>query len=322
MHHKISDNLWNILACPHCGRALRGTNDDVTCSICNSRYNYTKSGSIDLRLQRPKAYQYDCELGTSLLQESGFDFDKSPKNSNPEVDFSNFVVPRHLSREIMSHFPRAKTDKSLMLDLGCGNMVHQGISEFAGFEHVGVDYDSSEAPILGDAHALPFKDDSFELILSIAVLEHIRFPFIMLKEVFRVLKPDGIFIGTVSFLEPFHWNSFYHHTHLGTYNSLKEGGFKIEHIFPNKKWLVLESQAVMGLFPLMPRLFSKLLVMPIQILHKIWWRFCNYILNNAIIIKILGKIGKTEGVRVNQKEFTEEKRVRNTAGSFAFIVRK
>jgi len=300
MNSKISDNVWNIIACPHCGASLHSSSQDVTCSNCQLHYRYTKSGGIDLRLQQQKTYQYDFSLGTPLLPESGFGFGILPKKSNPEVDFSNHDVPRHLSREIMSHFPRAKTNKSLMLDLGCGNMVHRDVCEYAGFEYVGLDYDSDEALILGDAHALPFKDRSFEFILSIAVLEHLRFPFIAMKEAYRVLKPNGIFIGTVAFLEPFHGGSFYHHTHLGTYNSLKEGGFRIENIYPSNKWSVLVAQASMGLFPKMPRFFSKAFVMPIQVMHKIWWRVGSIVSN------------KTK----------EEERVRNTTGAFTFIVRK
>ena len=258
MNGKISDNVWNILACPHCGLSLRRSNQGATCDKCKLQYKFAASGALDLRLKQPKKCHCDLILGTPLLPETELDFGVLPLNRDPEVDFSNFDVPFHLTREIISHFPRGKTDKSLMLDLGCGNMVHQEICEYAGFEHVGLDYESEVASMLGDAHSLPFKEGCFEFILSIAVLEHIRFPLVAMREAHRVLKPDGIFIGTVAFLEPFQGDSLYHHTHLGTYNSLKEGGFRIKNICPSSKWTVLSAQARMGLFPKMPSIFSKI----------------------------------------------------------------
>ena len=207
---------------------------------------------------------------------------------------------KHLTKELLSYFPKAKSRNNLMLDLGCGNTIHKEVCIHAGFEYVGLDYESDEANINGDAHALPFKDNSFDFILSIAVLEHIRYPFIAMKEANRVLKENGVFIGTVAFLEPFHGDSFYHHSHLGTYNSLKEGGFTIQCICPSSKYSVLMAQAKMGLFPRMAPLLSKIIVMPIYILHKTWWR----------IGKIFGKNAK------------ENIRVRNTTGAFTFIAKK
>ena len=95
-----------------------------------------------------------------------------------------------------------------------------------------------------------------------------------LAEVFRVLKPGGVFIGTVAFLEPFHGNSFYHHTHLAAHSSLVAAGFSVERVAPNAKWPGLVAQATMdALFPKMPSVVGKGLVWPLLVVHRIWWYF-------------------------------------------------
>ena len=81
-------------------------------------------------------------------------------------------------------------------------------------------------------HSIPFAEKSIDLVLSMAVLEHIQYPFIYSKEVHRILKTNGTFIGSVAFLEGFHSNSYYHHTHYGTYNTLSTSGFKDITLFP------------------------------------------------------------------------------------------
>ena len=270
--HELPKRIWDILACPHCGGSLSITDNGAKCSNCRQEYAYSNEGQLDFRLQRKKTVQLQFEVGTNLLPEKGFEFKPLQKCISPQVDFTNIGVPWHLTEELTSYFPKARGGNSLMLDLGCGSAVHREICEHAGFEYVGLDYDSPDAPLLGDAHSLPFKDNSFEFILSIAVLEHIQYPFVMMNEAYRVLKPGGKFIGTVAFLEQFHDDSFYHHTHLGTFNSLQFAGFDIEYIAPSVKWSVLIAQANMCLFPKSPRLLSKLFVLPIYLLHRIWWK--------------------------------------------------
>jgi len=172
----------------------------------------------------------------------------------------------------MSYFPRAREAGEFMLNLGCGwDAAAKPACQRAGFSHVGVDIASPAADLLCDAHALPFRDQSFGFVLSIAVLEHIQHPLVAARETCRVLKPGAKFIGTVAFLEPYHSRSYYHHSHLGVINTLETAGFLVEQVSMSKTWDVLAAQSAMQLFPRMPHALSAALVWPLRILHRLWW---------------------------------------------------
>ena len=235
------------------------------------------------------------------MPESDFPFDKLQGNPDPEVDFSAVGVPHHLTKELMSYFPKAKSAGSRMLDIGCGDAVHQRVCEHAGFDYVGLDYQEPEALLLGDAQSMPFKDESFEFILSVAVLQYIPHPALMMNEVYRLLKPGGRFVGTVAFLEPFH-QSMHHFTHWGTFNALRHAGFEIKNISPSHDWSGLRAIAEMGLFPHLPNAISRCMVMPLAGLHRLWFRL-GYMLTKA-------------------EQATESRRLTDNTGAFSFVVEK
>jgi SAM-dependent methyltransferase len=268
---ELAERTWQILACNQCGTPLTRNGSGAKCGRCNSSFGTTDTGALDLRLQRGKAVSVEFEVGAPLVRD-GFEFKPLELRSQAEVDFSGTRVPWHLTPALLSHFPRARAANGAALDLGCGSGLHRDVCERAGFHWVGLDYAAREAPIMGDGHALPFLDGSFEFVLSIAVLEHIQNPFVLAKEVYRVLQPGGLYIGTVAFLEPFHGNSFYHHTYLGTYNTLSSAAFQIERVAPNPSWSGLRAQATMGgLFPRLPAAIGTGLVWPLEQLHRLWW---------------------------------------------------
>jgi ubiquinone/menaquinone biosynthesis C-methylase UbiE len=100
--------------------------------------------------------------------------------------------------------------------------------------------------IVGDAHNLKFKDNSFDAVFIMEVLEHVEDPIQVLKEVKRILKPGGygVFLvpsdndlfKTVWYL----WLHFYprgwvwRDTHIQTYRgnflpkAVKKAGLKVE----------------------------------------------------------------------------------------------
>ena len=74
--------------------------------------------------------------------------------------------------------------------------------------------------VIGTVDRLPFKDNSFDAVLSLNVLEHVGNPHDSAKEMIRVLKPGGTLYVAVPFLQPFHGypNHYYNMTISGLKN--------------------------------------------------------------------------------------------------------
>jgi SAM-dependent methyltransferase len=64
---------------------------------------------------------------------------------------------------------------------------------------------------------LPFKDDSVDLLVSVAVLEHMHNARLAVSEMFRCIKPGGELLVYVPFMQPVHAapNDYYRWTTSG-----------------------------------------------------------------------------------------------------------
>lgn len=82
--------------------------------------------------------------------------------------------------------------------------------------------------VVGDAHDLSqFKENQFDLVLMIAVMEHLKDPEKVVREVKRVLKPGGKFIFTTVFIFPIHDapGDYWRFTYFGLKELLERNGF-------------------------------------------------------------------------------------------------
>lgn len=123
--------------------------------------------------------------------------------------------------------PSAKEARRLLL-LGCGDAGERPSLEELGFRPVGLDVRATAgANVVGDAHALPFAGEAFDLVLSMQVLEHLHSPWVAAGEISRVLRPGGVFVGSVAFLKPYH-GSYFHMTHLGVQHLLRTAGLEVD----------------------------------------------------------------------------------------------
>ncbi|PBQ31498.1 hypothetical protein CNR22_06875 [Sphingobacteriaceae bacterium] len=118
-----------------------------------------------------------------------------------------------------------------VVDVGCGYGKTRKIVEDAGGEWVGVEpFEGGAHTVVGDAQNLPFEDESFDIVYMNAVLEHVPDVSKAFKEVARVLKKGGIFIGYVAFMECFHEISYSHLSFKALEFFAKDNGLKLTKI--------------------------------------------------------------------------------------------
>jgi SAM-dependent methyltransferase len=118
-----------------------------------------------------------------------------------------------------------------------------------GHAYVAIDNGTAAADLLGDAHAIPFQADSFDCVFSYAVLAHLHSPFLALHEIRRVLRPGGVFCGTVSQGEAFQ-SSLFHHTAWGLISLAASSEMAILRLWPSYDTLL--SLDKMGRYPRLP----------------------------------------------------------------------
>ncbi len=113
----------------------------------------------------------------------------------------------------------SRSAEARVLEIGCGygRMLKALRSDGAKAVMYGLDafldiHDSTYDLVKGDARAVPYKDNSFDVVFSLGVVEHFPETDSAIAEHFRVLKPGGTAIITVphkSFSTPFRWAMYW-----------------------------------------------------------------------------------------------------------------
>lgn len=110
------------------------------------------------------------------------------------------LTKKVLAEKLEAFYQAAATDKKT-LDIGSRKGRHSAY--FSNIVTIDID-PKADPDIVADAHELPFADESFEVVLCREVLEHVKEPTVVLKEIKRVLKPGGTLYLSTRFLFPLH----------------------------------------------------------------------------------------------------------------------
>ena len=149
-----------------------------------------------------------------------------------------FIISRHLFKEVKK-FSQNYGGNKRILDVGCGTKPYKNL--FQRDDYIGIDinggfHSDSKKTIdkFYNGQNIPYNNNSFDIVISTQVFEHVEYPEKLLKEIFRVLKNGGILFLTMPFVWPEHEipYDFRRLTRFEHKRILEQNNFKIISIKP------------------------------------------------------------------------------------------
>lgn len=149
-----------------------------------------------------------------------------PRLTNPY-----FLLIKELQRGIGQAISAlALTERSRILDYGCSTMRYRQLFP-VGADYVGADLPGNELAdvVLDPDGRVPQPSDSFDVVFSTQVLEHVDDPALYLQECRRVLKPGGRLVLSTHGTFVFHPcpSDYWRWTEMGLEKTLKNAGFSV-----------------------------------------------------------------------------------------------
>ena len=172
---------------------------------------------------------------------------------------------------------------TLVVDGGAGNCKHKNF--FPHLRYIAFDFKPRrrrvycEIDLSADLYQMPFRKDTFEAAINVDVLEHLKEPREVLKELCRVLRPGG----NLFLIAPQGWqehgmpNDYFRFTSSGLRYLLEQAGFEIVSIRPlgGFFWYLGHriSLSYRYLFPTKRRMIWKILDAPVRHPARLLLRF-------------------------------------------------
>ncbi len=184
----------SILQCPACRHSLKRQESLLRCDQCHTEYPLR--GDVPVFVPEATQNVVGAHRGKTFAFKRIVKLLQAPHHS---VYFSN-LSPSYGEGKELKQYLRDHPDLTI-LNIGSlsGDLrtLHPHIWNLDIVHYPSVD-------IVADAHHLPFRDGSLDMILFKNVLEHIRDPALAMSEIHRVLKPGGVLYIKLPFLQPFH----------------------------------------------------------------------------------------------------------------------
>jgi ubiquinone/menaquinone biosynthesis C-methylase UbiE len=119
---------------------------------------------------------------------------------------SRFDASRYIFRDKLKEFMSEQSLQGEILDIGSARWNYPK-EHFYKANVTTLDVEPP-ADVVGDVMNLPFKEATFDFVICLETLEHVRNPFKAMNEIYRVLRPGGKFIGSAPFMYEIHGEEY------------------------------------------------------------------------------------------------------------------
>lgn len=201
---KLMKNSIQII-CPGCKKVLENKAKTLACRICGTKYPLIQN------------------IPNFLLPDDKRILTQNKWNNfyqNYSLNINNNLINKEIQDALKTisqinryHHPKKNEH---FLELGCGLAYYCYEYAKKGLDVYGIDFSLNALKkskwvgkkrnglkphlFCADIENMPFGDNSFDLVYGGGVIEHLYNPEIVLREIFRVLKPGGLVFNTVPLL--------------------------------------------------------------------------------------------------------------------------
>lgn len=170
---------------------------------------------------------------------------------NRFIGFTEFSLKRYITRV------SSIVDKdSTILDAGAGQCQYRKYFKHTKYTSQDLcvgdsSWDFSHIDIKSEIYDIPVKDECFDNVLCIEVMEHLKYPHLAIKEFSRILKKNGrLFIVC-----PLTWgehqkpHDYFRYTQFALKTLAEENGFRVQEIKKQGGKFIVLSQIITEMIP-------------------------------------------------------------------------
>jgi len=216
---KLREDISQSLCCPVCKSELKLDKEHFSCVSPQCHTIFPVVDGIPVLINEENSlfsisdfmHQDDTYFATCSKIE------RLAKKVLPTLS-RNLKARANFSRFAELLFKENTNPKVLILG---GSIVGKGLKDILSLESIEfVESDVSFGPrtvLICDAHDIPFKDKTFDGVITQVILEHVVDPYRCVEEIHRILRPNGIVYAETAFMQQVHGGKydFTRFTHLG-----------------------------------------------------------------------------------------------------------